>query len=389
MSFKNISTEKIPRKLLFLLEFSGGLAMSSAGSILPDISDIFQLSRSAASWIPLSQFLGGFTGLLFLGIVLPKLKPRIALSCAAFIMTLSSLLISIIPTFSFTVIASFFFVGAPMVILFALPGVLVTHYRGENTAGDMNILYSFMSAGVVISPVITGVLLTAGYHYPTMFLIISSITFISGIISSLTPFPAVQLGRGLSFHILNELYRNQHFFFIAVLLMSLCYMGAETIPNNWIPKYLNDMFPGFADFRSRLILSLFWASITVGRYLCATLLRFWKKPEGLLAVLSLLTTACLITSPLMNSRIKTEVLFVLSGLFFSGMIPIIFSFSDAFPGDLSGIMFILIMAIGTLSASGFNKLVGIVADGAGFRIAVMLGAVPLLFLFVFVVIKKR
>jgi len=255
------------RYVLYLLEFTAGMAMSVTGSILPDISDVFSLSGSVSASIPAAQFMGGFTALVFIGFVFPLVKPKLLLLCAAAKLTLAAIFISVLGSFSFAVLAAFFCIGASMSVIFVMPGVITSCEKDGKGAESMNILYSFMSAGVVVSPVVSGLLFERGSHYPAVFAFIAATTFVSAVITALTGFPEFSLGKGLSVAVIKGLAGRHSSFFITVLVMSLCYMGAEAVPNNWIPKYLSDSFPGFSEFRSRLVLSLFWACITSGRYI--------------------------------------------------------------------------------------------------------------------------
>jgi len=229
-----------------------------------------------------------------------------------------------------------------------------------------------------LSPILYGLLANAGHSYRATFAIISGLAFVAGTTAAVLSLPPVQLGKGYSMSTLKALFNEHMLFLIVVLVMSLCYMGAESIPNNWIPKFLDDTFTGFADFRSRLILSLFWTAVTVGRYICAAILNRWNNSRGLLIILSLAAAGCLIAAPNMQWRLSAEILLAGSGLFFSGIIPIIFSFTEDLPKKLAGIVFILVLTIGMLGASLASRGIGYLVDSLGFRPAIIIGAVPLL-----------
>ena len=362
--------------------------MTAAGSILPDISGIFSLDPSTASSIPLSQFFGGFSGLIILGFLIKRVKPRVILSAAAFTMGISSLCISIIRTFSFGTFAAFYCAGLSMSIMFALPGVIVSNRSGKEGAKNLNILYSFMSIGVVSSPLVSGIFIKSGFHYPATYFIIACAAFIGGTASAFVKQPVAELGEGFTITIFRELLQKHRGVFILVICMSLFYMGSETIPFNWIPEYFKNIFPGYSGFRSRVILSLFGVSLTLGRYICAAILNIWNKPKLLLLILSILGAVCLALVPAGDSHNWAEVMFILTGLFFSGMMPIIFSFTDLLPEKLAGTCFILILTIGMLGASGANKAFGLITAAAGFRVGVVIGAIPALLIFFLVLVMK-
>lgn len=375
-------SKTFPFYILYCLIFIAGMSFSVTGAIIPEIAKTFNLTSGEVSALPQAQFFGGFLGLVVLGFLFSHASPRILLAFSMLIMAIGALIIVLITRYSGLVLFIFFCIGMSMSIIFGLTGVIVSRASGANSARNLNIHYSFMSAGVVLSPVLYGMLVSAGFSYRAMFMIISGLAFAAGTAAGIIPLPTVQLGEGYSVITIKAFFREHILFLLVILIMSLCYMGSESIPNNWIPKFLDDTFEGFPEFRSRLILSLFWASVTVGRYICAAVLNYWKNPRGLLAILSLFAAACLIIAPNMPGRTSAEVVLATSGLFFSGIIPIIFSFTEQLPERLAGIVFILVLTVGMLGASLASRGVGLLADRFGFRPAIMLGAVPLIIIVV-------
>ena len=382
-------SKRFPFYILYCLIFIAGMSFSVTGAIIPEIADIFNLTSGEVSTLPQAQFFGGFFGLLLLGFLLSRVPPRILLSFFILTLAIGALILVFISKYSRLIPFLFFCIGTSMSIVFGLTGVIVSRASGVRSARNLNVHYSFMSAGVVLSPLLYGVLTTAGVSYKALFVIISGLAFAVGTAAAVITLPPVLLGEGYSVRIMKAMFREHLLFLIVILIMSLCYMGSESIPNNWIPKFLDDTFRGFADFRSRLILSLFWAAVTVGRYICAAILNRWNNSRGLLIILSLSAAACLIAAPNMPGRLSAEILLAGSGLFFSGIIPIIFSFTERLPEKLAGIVFILVLTIGMLGASLASRGVGLLADRFGFRPGVMIGAVPLLVIVVLSISGRR
>jgi fucose permease len=362
---------------LYLLILIAGMSFSVTGSVIPEISSTFRLSRTAVASLPQAQFFGGFFGLIVLGVLISRVRPRLILASAILTMAAGALLIGLIHTYSGLTVFLFFCVGTSMSIIFGLTGVIVSRASGEQAARSLNIHYSFMSAGVVLSPLVYAALFSAGRSYHAMFVVIAVLGFIAGFAVSILSLPHASLGSGYSRAVGLSLFRDHRGFLALILLMSFLYMGSESIPNNWIPKYLDDTFAGFSEFRSRLMLSLFWAAVTGGRHLCAVVLSTWHKPRRLLALLCILAGACLLAAPNMPTRLSSELVLVVSGLFMSGIIPIIFSFSEHLPDSLSSIAFIMILTVGMLGASLTSRAVGFLTDLAGFRLSIMAGALPL------------
>jgi fucose permease len=165
-------------------------------------------------------------------------------------------------------------------------------------------------------------------------------------------------------------------------------MTAEAVPNNWIPQYLRDVFPASPVFRSRVVLSLFWAAVTVGRQLCAVLLKRWK-PHLLTAILSAGAALSLCAASLTRSSLGAEAAFVATGLFLSGVMPVILALTGRMPGEAAGASFVLVLAVGMLGASGMNRVVGGVSDLLGFRAGILTGAVPLVGVILIFLLNRR
>ena len=382
-------TKRFPFYILYCLIFVAGMSFSITGATIPEIAKIFNLTSGEVSKLPQMQFFGGFCGLLLLGFLISRVSPRVLLSLFMLKLAAGALVLVFIPRYSGLFPFLFFCIGTAMSVVFGLTGVIVSRASGDQSARNLNIHYSFMSAGVVLSPMVYGVLSTAGYSYRMIFIILGTLAFAAGSAAVVIHLPRVQLGEGYAANTMKALFKEHLLFLIVVLVMSLCYMGSESIPNNWIPKYLNDTFSGFSGFRSRLILSLFWASVTIGRYICAAVLKRWNNARGLLVILCFGASACLVAAPIVPSRLPAEILLAGSGLFFSGIIPIIFSFTERLPEKLAGIVFILVLTIGMLGASLASRGVGFLADSFGFRPAIMIGAVPLLLIVVLSLLGGR
>jgi fucose permease len=162
-----------------------------------------------------------------------------------------------------------------------------------------------------------------------------------------------------------------------VLIVNFFYAAAESIPNTWIPKYFTDLFPGYTPFRTSLVLSLFWGFVTVGRSVCAALLHRGMKPVSLMILLTALGGAWIFLGASMKNGLTAEILFSTSGLFFSGMFPILASSFGRLPEQFTGMGFTILIATGMLGASGSSKLAGYAADRIGFGFSMKMATAAL------------
>ena len=360
--------------ILFLLIALSGMSLSLLGAMLPEISLSYHLTGTQTSSLPLAQFLGEFCGLILLGLLLSR--PRFVLCAGALALATGALSIGLIDSFSSVMKAAFFLYGTGAGVLATLPGMIASRLAPERAARTMTMLYAFFSAGVMASPLIAGATLSLLPSYHSIFIGFGGLVYTGALITTIARLPCPDLGIGLALRSVKELLSNDPSLFIVVALMNLCYVAAETVPNAYVPKYLCETFVNTTIFHGGVVLSLFWGAMTLGRIACSALLNRGVSPRLILGTLAVFSSACLLPAALMDKRIAAEALFIASGLFLSGMFPIIISYSGRLASSSSSAMFILVMAAGMLGASMAGKAVGVLADKISFAAGMTL-AVPL------------
>jgi len=373
------SLSKSASWVLRLLIFTAGTSFSLIGSMLPEIAGDFGLNNNQAGTIPFILFAGDFTGLFLAGIFLRHSSRLLVM--AAFVLCLAGLFLGSLTEYSFVYILAFYVYGAARVMLISLPGIIVSRTTSGPSARSLNVIYAFFAAGVMLAPVSSGAMVKLGHHYSLAFLALFCLAGLSGLAAVLVPFPKADLGRGLRPSAVADLWRDHRRIFMVAVVMNLCYIGAENVPNSWVPQYLESSFGGGTELRSSLILSFFWAAMTIGRFSVAGIISRGAPPRATLAALSGAAAVCLVFAPYVDNRLACEAFFIASGFFFSGIFPIIISFTEQIPEETSSTMFILVMAAGALGAAGASKGVGVIAEamsfGAGMAIAAILSVVVL------------
>jgi fucose permease len=219
-----------------------------------------------------------------------------------------------------------------------------------------------------------------GFHYPALFWIFAGLSLLTAAAAVLTRLPEDPIERGLEPGRVGELFTGNGTLVVVVVLMNALYTSSESIPNIWIPKYFTDTFAGYPEFRSRLILSLFWGAVTTGRQFCALAVRRGVEPGRLLLFLAAASAVTLFLAPRLGTRGSAEILFAGSGLFFSAMFPIIASYSERLPVRMRTSFFILIAIGGTAGISATSRIAGLVSNRFGYVGGMLLGPVLMLLL---------
>ncbi len=373
------------RYAFFLLIFTTGLTFSLIGAALPDLTELYELTKTEASTLPFLQFLGSYGGIILLA--LTTSKARILLAGAAMAQCLAALYIALVPGYTIGLRISFFLFGAAGNVIVPLTGMIITRAGNGGTARDLNIHYGFFSAGVMVAPIYSGLLFNRDFHYNSVYGVLACVALVAFITTILSSIPKESLGERLTGSTLYSAFSSYGKFLAVILVANILYVSAESIPNTWIPKYFTDIFPGYSPFRTRLVLSLFWGTITLGRYICATLLHRGVKPVVMMILLSGTASVCLFAGASMQDGVAAEVLFSALGLFLSGMFPIIASSLERLPHRFTAMSFIILIATGMAGASSVSKLSGYIADHAGFQTAMKTGSIFLVLIVVLLVMK--
>jgi fucose permease len=375
------------RYAFYLLIFVTGLSFSLVGAALPDLTALYGLTKTEASTLPFLQFLGAYGGLTLLALITSR--ARLLLAGAAMVQCLAALYIALVPGYTMGLKVSFFLFGAAGNVIVPLTGMIITRSGDGGAARDLNIHYGFFSAGVMAAPLYSGLLFNRGIHYGPSYMVLAFIALAAFIATLPSSIPSVGIGERLTGKILRSAFASYGKFLIVVLIVNILYVSAESIPNTWIPKYFTDVFPDYSVFRTRLVLSLFWGAVTVGRYICAVLLHRGVKPVPMMILLSSAASICLFTGTSMTKGLAAEALFCALGLCLSGMFPIIASRFERLPDRYTGMSFIVLIATGMIGASSVSKLSGYIADHAGFPLAMKTGSIFLVFIVIVLVIRGR
>jgi fucose permease len=364
------------RYTLYLLVFTTGVSFSLIGAALPDIIDQYHLTRTEASTLPFLQFLGSYGGLALL--VFTPSRVRLLLAGASLVQCLAASFLLLIPGYGGLSKTAFFLFGAAGNVIVPLTGMIVTRAHRGGSARNLNIHYGFFSAGVTVAPLCAGLLFSRGLHYGSAYLGFAVLAGMGFISIFWCPFPDTPPGEGVKVKTLVSGFSQHGRFLAVVLAVNFLYIAAESIPNTWIPKYFTDLFPGYTPFRTTLVLSLFWGFVTIGRSVCAALLHRGMRPVSLMMMLTALGGAWIFLGASMKKGPAAEILFSTSGLFFSGMFPILASSFGRLPEQFTAMGFIILIATGMLGASGSSKLAGYTADRIGFGLSMKIATAALL-----------
>jgi fucose permease len=156
--------------------------------------------------------------------------------------------------------------------------------------------------------------------------------------------------------------------------MTFLYVCVEGMLYVWLAKLQVDSFgagPGMA----ALSVTLFWAGITLGRYVAVPLTRV-ASAARLLAVFASTLTVFVAALALAPSLAASEIFAFLAGIGASACWPLIACYTPRFPGWQSGVVFSGMMLAGTVANTASPYLFAPTAATLGMRTAVALWIIP-------------
>jgi fucose permease len=148
--------------------------------------------------------------------------------------------------------------------------------------------------------------------------------------------------------------------FVAMMVLGLfLYVGAEVCVSSGIPLYLKDRFAVDINRNGLLGTGLFFLALTIGRFSGGVILN-WMKPRTFFVLTCILSVAGLL-GIFVPSRVVAMASFVLIGLGFANIFPLIFSIVvESMPEHANALSGLMVMAI--VGAAFVPPVMGLAAD---------------------------
>ena len=283
----------------------------------------------------------------------------------------------------------YFLVGGMNAILIAFPGALLAKQHGVRSGRAISLLYTFFATGVMLCPFVSGFLLSKAISWQGIFQAMAIICLAYACLVFFSSLPSMKGSEGLNRSSLREARKGDRGLLVGVVLLNALYIGGETSVIGWVVYYLLETFAdGTSVFRASRVLTYFWMAMILGRIITALVI---ERFGSFTTLLTLVTGGILVWICAMATRdlVVAEVLFSLTGLFFSGIFPVIASYAGRFPARHTGLVFSVILAGGGLGGAIYPFLVGWIAETGGIRFGLASALSSLLFMLVLLFVLKH
>ena len=185
----------------------------------------------------------------------------------------------------------------------------------------MNFMHAAFTAGAILGPLSVGLLLERSLPWQMAFQILGLLSLGMAVAFQLLSFTSLQTpSESVSLRRALGLLRRDPLLLLLTLIIFL-YVGAEIGISNWIAEYfvqIHDATPA----QGAYMLSVFWLGLLLGRLLVASSYR-GRRQAPLLVGTSALATAGLIAALLAEGPWLAGACFLLSGMGFAAIYPVV------------------------------------------------------------------
>ena len=326
----NIKTSKLNKAMLNISCFYSmiiyAIATSVTSPILLEISDHIGEDIQNMGTIFSISFLGFIIGALLNGI-LSKYFNRKKIALISYILLTISIF-SVTLSFNFLFITViFFFMGFSEGFIEIQVSALIMDLNPRREGLFVSLVHVFFGLGAFIGPLLSSLLVGYGLSWKYPYYLLAILSLINLIFFIFLKVPDVKIESRkyrFDFAKLKKLNKNIIIFLLLIFAL-LFYVGGEMGIVSWLPTFLR-LDRNFSNILAGRVLSFFWIAMMAGRLITGFLTKKIRIFYILIAM-SVLSVISTILGIYLNNQLLIIIFFILSGLFLSGIFPLVVTIS--------------------------------------------------------------
>lgn len=341
-----------------------GVYLAVYQSIIGTISKEYSTGSAAMGLIISLHFIGSIIAPVIFGEISDR-KGKKPVTIMAFVLVVAGLLSVFIFKNLIIISAGIFIIGCGFAIIEGNLAAVVAEVNTDNSGQAMNFTQMFFSLGAVFGPLISMFLIKSTGSWKSIFLVlIVAFTFVAAYISG--PLPGKSSGQAETINGLITLKLLKNKMFILLCISLFAYVGIEEGMAFWFGAYFNN-YPGHASGTlGAYTLSGYWGIMILGRYLAS---RMHNSYNLFLKGGLVLAFCSIIIALLFKGSAVSAVFFVLSGLGFSAVWPIIVTITAISYPEYNSTAMGIMMTSGAGGGAVVPLLTGVVTGYAGVELA--------------------
>lgn len=396
-SMKNLTTKRRHPQLVLLVLlvfFVISFITNILNSIIVAVKDSFELSLSAAGFLPFSFFIAYAVMSIPAGFLTERYSSRSLLTASFLVIVLSCLLFVLNPTYGYF-LSTLFVLGLCMAVLQVIINPMLRFAGGEEHFAFNSVMAQVVFGGAsFLSPWLYIELakeesfarlsdllpewISLSFPWLSLYLFFALLAIIILGVIWLIPFPEVEASEktengALSAYKELSVNRWTYLFFLGIF----AYVGFEQGVGNWVAEFLKTHHGFSSEEIGASTVSYFWAMLTFGSLVGLVLLKFMDSKNVLM--LSSSSSIIFLLLSLYGLGPWALVTFPAIGFSISVMWSIIFSLGlNSVPshhGALSGIL-----CTGIAGGAIWPLLIGIIGDWINLQWAMTILLLPLIYI---------
>lgn len=239
-----------------------------------------------------------------------------------FLLPISIFFVTLSFNFLFIIIV-FFFIGLAGGFIEVQVSVLIMDLNSKREGLFVNLVHVFFGIGAFIGPLISTLLISKGFSWKYPYYLLTILSIINLFFFIFLRVPVSKIGDNkykFNFIQLRKLNKNILFFLLLAFAI-LFYTCSEMGLSSWLPTFLR-IDRNFSNILAGRALSFLWLGIMVGRLITG----FLTRKLRMFYILIFLTVLSIISITIginLSNKLFIIILFALSGLFLSGIWPLI------------------------------------------------------------------
>jgi MFS family permease len=364
------------RFTLFLTPFFCGVVWTTLGPLLDSILRDLGIPLSRGGLPAVVFFLGCLLGIVCLNTFLAGIPVKRCLVVASLLEAAGLAVTGLLSRGLWSFLVAFFSVGLFMSVGSAVPGMWLSAHLREKSAWALNVMMACSVLGMMMAPLVLGVLLGRGVTWRWIFAGEAVCLVAFAVILAALPLADIPDRENLRLRQLREVASSRPRLLAVMLTGAFFYLSAETILVVWLPKFELDVF-GASETWAALAVTFYFFGQVVGRVAAIGPTRRFK-PSVLLLVLTLSMAVFVGAVALSPVEAASLALTFMTGFASSASYSLVASYAGRFPRWHAGVVFSAFQVAGGIGSIVFPYVAGPVAAEFGLRAAIGLAAGPLL-----------
>ena len=339
--------------ILYMMMALFSMTLTSLSTVVSEISK--ELPNSQSGLYFTLNFIGFVVFALLGGPLAQKIGKR-TLIRATLIFYAFLFIVFFFSTSYIVQLCTVFCIGGAGGIIECIVSAYIADCNPSQKGACVNASQVFMSAGSIFTPIIMALMVSHRVNYHLYFLFLAAFSLILFFLFHTASYPAVSEKGQVSLFSTKPFHKK--YGFTLALIGIFCYTGGEVASWGWLSSFLQKN-NNFTVLNASLMVSLFWLSMTVGRYCCGLFLKKYSL-ASITLVLAVSSAAVMVVMAFTQTTWLLILCVILLGLTCSSQFPFLSELGAQHTEIPSALSYTFLMVCGNIGSSAIPYIAGVV-----------------------------